>query len=131
MSLDTVCLPDGFPDASRLIQDYFPTINLKEFCDNAEYETSITVGVPLANNRHLVNLNVTQHRSFEIPINSLIHNTSASKGNNCNTCEGNLVVDVLTYPWDFLKAVQNALRNEITHTVRQVKHNYRTLHNRG
>jgi hypothetical protein len=113
MSIYTVCLPDGFPDASRLIQDYFPKINLKEFCDNAEYESSITTGERFNNDRHLGKLNVTWHCSFEIPINSLIHHTSASKGNNCNTSEGNLVVDVLTNPWDFLKAVQNILDNEI------------------
>ena len=34
MSVDTICLPDEFSDASRLIQNYFPTLNLKEFCDD-------------------------------------------------------------------------------------------------
>jgi acetyltransferase-like isoleucine patch superfamily enzyme len=117
MSIDTICLPDEFSDASRLIQDYFPTINLKEFCDNSGYENSLTVDVPLDIDRQLAKINLSRHDSFEIPINSVIHYSSFSRDNNCDTSDSNLVVDVLTYPWDFLKAVQNVLHSEITHTV--------------
>ncbi|HKR57288.1 MAG TPA: hypothetical protein VJR67_00265 [Candidatus Nitrosopolaris sp.] len=34
INIDTGCLPDGFSDASRLIQEYFPAISLKEFSDD-------------------------------------------------------------------------------------------------
>ncbi len=117
MSVDTVCLPDEFSDASRLIQDYFPTINLKEFCDNSGYESSVTVEVPFDIYRQLARINMSRNGSFEIPINSLIHHSSLLKGNSSNSTDGNLAVDVITYPWDFLRAVQDVLHNEITHTV--------------
>ena len=129
MSVDTICLPDEFSDASRLIQDYFPTINLNEFCDDSrgfeKYATTISAPAPL--NYHLATQVQGQHSNFEIPINSLIHNSSYSclshanhnndSANHNNDSNNDLVVDVLTYPWDLLKAVQDVLHNEITHTV--------------
>jgi len=120
MSVDTICLPDEFSDASRLIQNYFPTLNLKEFCDDnrgfEKYATTINAPSPL--NYHLATPLQGQHSNFEIPINSLIHNSCLSINSNQNNDSGkDLVVDVLTYPWDFLKAVQDVLHNEITHTV--------------
>jgi acetyltransferase-like isoleucine patch superfamily enzyme len=69
----------------------------------------------------------------EIPINSLIHlyshptNSSflsaglSTHGNNpmhnVATSNNTMVVDVIRYPWEFLKAVQNILQNEVTHTI--------------
>ena len=41
----------------------------------------------------------------------------SNNSNHNNDSSKDLVVDVLTYPWDFLKAVQDVLHNEITHTV--------------
>jgi UDP-N-acetylglucosamine diphosphorylase / glucose-1-phosphate thymidylyltransferase / UDP-N-acetylgalactosamine diphosphorylase / glucosamine-1-phosphate N-acetyltransferase / galactosamine-1-phosphate N-acetyltransferase len=121
MSVDTICLPDEFSDASRLIQNYFPTLNLKEFCDdNRGFEKyAPTINAPTPLNYHLAMPLQGQHGNFEIPINSLIHNSSLSNNNNNhpNDSSNDLVVDVLTYPWDFLKAVQDVLHNEITHTV--------------
>jgi acetyltransferase-like isoleucine patch superfamily enzyme len=120
MSVDTICLPDEFSDASRLIQNYFPTLNLKEFCDDnrgvEKYATTINAPTPL--NYHFATPLQGQHSNFEIPINSLIHNSSSSNNSNHNYDNSKeLVVDVLTYPWDFLKAVQDVLHSEITHTV--------------
>jgi UDP-N-acetylglucosamine diphosphorylase / glucose-1-phosphate thymidylyltransferase / UDP-N-acetylgalactosamine diphosphorylase / glucosamine-1-phosphate N-acetyltransferase / galactosamine-1-phosphate N-acetyltransferase len=125
MSVDTICMPDEFSDASRLIQDYFPTINLNEFCDD---DRGTPVSAPSPLNYHLATTPVqSQHSDFEIPINSLIHNSSYSclshnanhnhDNANHNNESNNLAVDVLTYPWDFLNAVQDVLHNEITHTV--------------
>jgi len=34
INIDTICLPDGFSEASRLVQEYFPAISLKEFDDD-------------------------------------------------------------------------------------------------
>jgi UDP-N-acetylglucosamine diphosphorylase / glucose-1-phosphate thymidylyltransferase / UDP-N-acetylgalactosamine diphosphorylase / glucosamine-1-phosphate N-acetyltransferase / galactosamine-1-phosphate N-acetyltransferase len=122
MSVDTISLPDEFSDASRLIQDYFPTINLNEFCDDnrgfEKYVSNISTPAPL--NYQLATPVQGQHSNFEIPINSLIHNSSyscMSRANHSNDSNNELVVDVLTYPWDFLRAVQDVLHNEITHTV--------------
>jgi UDP-3-O-[3-hydroxymyristoyl] glucosamine N-acyltransferase len=120
MSVDTICLPDEFSDASRLIQNYFPTLNLKEFCDDnrgfEEYAPTIDAPTPL--NYHLAAPLRGQHSNFEIPINSLIHYSClANNSNHTNDSGNDLVVDVLTYPWDFLKAVQDVLHNEITHTL--------------
>lgn len=120
MSVDTICLPDEFSDASRLIQNYFPTLNLKEFCDdNLGFEKyAPTIDAPTPLNYHLAAPLRGQHSNFEIPINSLIHYSRlANNSNHTNDSGNDLVVDVLTYPWDFLKAVQDVLHNEITHTL--------------
>ncbi|HKR57287.1 MAG TPA: hypothetical protein VJR67_00260 [Candidatus Nitrosopolaris sp.] len=69
-----------------------------------------------------------QDNNFEIPINSLLHNSfhsladAADHNNNNNNNNNNpstsaLAADILIYPWDFLKAVQDVLQNEISHTV--------------
>ena len=113
MSVDTICLPDEFSDASRLIQNYFPTLNLKEFCDdNRGFEKyAPTINTPTPLNYHVAAPLQGQHSNFEIPINSLIHNSCLSINSNQNNDSGkDLVVDVLTYPWDFLKAVQDVLQ---------------------
>jgi hypothetical protein len=127
INIDTICLPDGFSDASRLIQEYFPAINLKEFCDDnygSEKYASKAISTPV----HLScggggGLTVpfqSQDNNFEMPINSLLHNSFHSldhDADNNNNNNNDLAADILIYPWDFLKAVQDVLQNEISHTV--------------
>jgi len=38
-SIDTIYIPDQFSNASRLIQDNFPALNLKEFSDDFTKDT--------------------------------------------------------------------------------------------
>lgn len=57
-----------------------------------------------------------KHDSVDIPINSLIHNLSATF--HSNICiDRTLRVDLLTYPWDFLSGVQTVLHNELTRST--------------
>jgi len=130
INIDTICLPDGFSDASRLIQEYFPAINLKEFCDNFGFEkyASTAISTPVhfscGGGGGLTVPFQGQDNKFEIPINSLLHNSFHSlahdadnNNNNNNNNSNDLAADILIYPWDFLKAVQDVLQNEISHTV--------------
>jgi hypothetical protein len=36
LKIDTICIPDKFSNASTLIQDSFPSLNVNEFCDNED-----------------------------------------------------------------------------------------------
>ena len=135
-NIDTICLPDGFSDAARIIQEYFPAINLREFSDdysNAfEKYASTAIGTPAhfgCNGGGLTIPFQSQDNNFEIPINSLLHysfrsldddgdhlNNNDDYDNN-NNSTNDLAADILIYPWDFLKAVQDVLHDEISHTV--------------
>jgi len=129
-NIDTICIPNHFSIASRLIQDNFPALNLKEYCDdvpnittnstattddhlNHAYNTSNHINIPIQGNT----------ANLEIPINSLIHNSVQSSSSTCYDYLNNpnndnvLHVDIIAYPWQFLNAVQSVLNNEITHTV--------------
>ena len=84
-----------------------------------------------------INISLDKHNDssnkVEIPINSLIqpysHATNSSflsaglstrgnkLGHDVATDNNSMVVDVITYPWEFLNAVQNILQNEVTHTI--------------
>lgn len=127
-NIDTICIPNHFSTASRLIQDNFPALNLKEFCDDVPNRTTnnISTASDFLNHAHngncQINIPIQDNTdSLEIPINSLIHNSSSSSTgydylNNPNN-DNILHFDIIAYPWQFLNAVQSVLNNEITHTV--------------
>ena len=118
LNIDIVNIPDQFSAASDLIQHAFPTLNVKEFYDDCYIDED--------NNGR----NNNSSNKFELPINSLIHDysnaastsslgvASLAPGNNhihkISTSKGSLIFDVVTYPWEFLNAVQNVLQNEVT-----------------
>ena len=127
-SIDTIYIPDQFSNASRLIQDNFPALNLKEFSDDATNDTPTNTANFLSHAPpHNTNYHITipiqgDTDNLEIPINSLIHysfQSSSSSGydylNNPIIDNNNLLhVDILVYAWQFLNAVQSVLNNEVT-----------------
>jgi acetyltransferase-like isoleucine patch superfamily enzyme len=129
LNIDTVSMPDTFSAASNLIQSIFPTLSVKEFHD--EYKTSgsgldYTGGTLGSCNRLNAPISDNASKKLELPINSLLHYcpcqpTTASSHyfSPVNNIEnGNsLTVDVITFPWEFLNAVENVLQNELTHTI--------------
>lgn len=87
-SLESVLIPNEFPEAADIIQDSFPELNVQQFADDSLDSIPIENHVELPGN--MIN--------FEMPINSLIL-----------TAQSGLIAQSLVYPWDFLKAVQKAL----------------------
>jgi len=153
LAIDTIKIPDEFPDALRLIQDNFPSINVEKFHDNnkgsdnddnnkndnlsgnsTNYENNIKA---VGGDRGASSNNLRKNTSIEIPINSInksveipintiirystksssyIRRNSNSSGSGSGSA-GHLVADSITYPWDFLNAVEKILREEVTETV--------------
>ena len=79
-SIDTIYIPDQFSNASRLIQDNFPALNLKEFCDDDANDTPTITANFLShapyNTNYLITIPIQGDTdNLEIPINSLIHNS--------------------------------------------------------
>jgi UDP-N-acetylglucosamine diphosphorylase / glucose-1-phosphate thymidylyltransferase / UDP-N-acetylgalactosamine diphosphorylase / glucosamine-1-phosphate N-acetyltransferase / galactosamine-1-phosphate N-acetyltransferase len=128
LNIDTVSIPDKFPNACKLIQDNFPAISIKEFHDSEESFEKYTRNVSDSPSAYRLNIPVVaENDSIEIPINSLIHNSCYlnSSPNFYDNSSNNhrLIVDLLTYPWDFLNAVQTILRSEVTRTIISPKAN--------
>ncbi len=71
LDLDTVSIPDKFPNACKLIQDNFPAINIKEFYDSEESfeKYSRNECEPHSNYRLSIPI-VDDNDSIEVPINS-------------------------------------------------------------
>ena len=111
LDIDTVSIPDKFPTACKLIQDNFPAISVKEFHDSEESFEKYTRSVCDSPSTSRLN----------IPINSLIHNSCYlnSFPNFYDNSSNNhhLIIDLLTYAWHFLNAVQTILRSEVTRTI--------------
>ena len=124
LKIDTVCIPDKFSNASTLIQDSFPSLDVNEFCDNEDiFEKYIpTVGNQYSN--YCLTTPIENHNNnFELPINSLIYNNANQTHNLCSNITGNnhnhpqISVDAFVYPWDFLNVVKKVLVTEVTSTV--------------
>jgi acetyltransferase-like isoleucine patch superfamily enzyme len=117
--IDTVSIPDKFSNACTLVQNNFPAITVNEFYDSEEDSEKCTRSVSefgSANRTRLLTPVEVKDDSVDIPINSLIHNLSATfHGNSCTNQA--LRVDLLTYPWDFLNGVQTVLHNELTRSI--------------
>ncbi len=127
LDMDSVSIPDKFSSACNLIQDNFPAISIKEFYDGEEsfekYTRSVCesastfrLGIPI----------VAENDSIEIPINSnpqfMYLNSSPNFYDNSSNND-HLIVDVHTYPWHSLYAVQTILRSQVTRTIISPKAN--------
>jgi acetyltransferase-like isoleucine patch superfamily enzyme len=122
LDIDTVSIPDKFPNACKLIQDNFPSISIKKFHDSEESFEKYTRSVCGSPSTYRLSIPiVAENDSIEIPINSLINNScyldSSPTFYDNSSNNHHLIVDVLTYPWHFLSAVQTILRGEVTHTI--------------
>jgi UDP-N-acetylglucosamine diphosphorylase / glucose-1-phosphate thymidylyltransferase / UDP-N-acetylgalactosamine diphosphorylase / glucosamine-1-phosphate N-acetyltransferase / galactosamine-1-phosphate N-acetyltransferase len=124
LKIDTVFIPDKFSNASTLIQDSFPSLDVNEFCDNEDiFEKYIpTVGNQYSN--YCLTIPIENHNNnFELPINSLIYNNANQTHSLCSNIAGNnhnypqISVDDFVYPWDFLNVVKRVLVTEVTSTV--------------
>jgi acetyltransferase-like isoleucine patch superfamily enzyme len=134
--IDTVNMPDTFSSTSTLIQNAFPTLTVKEFHDECSNNGSggntnnssfdPTEGASEALSCNLLTIRNNTSEKLELPINSLLRYCSSSPApalsyyiNPVNNIDNSnsLIVDVITYPWEFLDAVGNLLQNEVTHTI--------------
>ena len=111
LDIYTVSIPDKFRNACKLIQDNFPAISIKEFHDSEESFEKYTRSVCDPPSRYRLGIPiVAENDSIEIPINSLIHNScylNSSPNFYDNSSDNHrLIVDLLTYPWDFLNELK-------------------------
>ena len=118
LDIDTVSIPDKFPNACKLIQDNFPAISIKESHDSEESFEKYTRSVCDSPSTYRLSIPiVAENDSIQIPINSLIHNSyhlNSSPSFYDNSCNNHhLIIDLLLILWDFLNAVQTILRSEI------------------
>jgi carbonic anhydrase/acetyltransferase-like protein (isoleucine patch superfamily) len=118
LNITTIRVPNGCTNALRLIQEYFPSINVEEYHDINKNDNhgSNMIGTP----DQLVRRDGNNNANLEIPINSLIRYSgkSSSNNNNISHCgdSRSLIVDSIVYPWDFLNAVDKVLQQEVTQT---------------
>lgn len=128
LNIDTVSIPDKFSNACTLVQNNFPAITVNEFYDSEADAEKNTRSVSEIDSPNRIGLPIPlscKADSVEIPINSLIHNLSATLYSNSGANQA-LRVDPLTYPWDFLNGVQTVLHNELTRSIVSPKANVAT-----
>lgn len=101
-NIDKVMIPKEFPDALRLVQETFSSIKVEQFSDNGDYDTSSTF--PNGNE----NAPSPRNDEIEIPINSLARYSKDT---------GKFLVELLDYPWDFLRSTKKVLQEEVTQAV--------------
>jgi UDP-N-acetylglucosamine diphosphorylase / glucose-1-phosphate thymidylyltransferase / UDP-N-acetylgalactosamine diphosphorylase / glucosamine-1-phosphate N-acetyltransferase / galactosamine-1-phosphate N-acetyltransferase len=146
LDIDTVLIPDEYSGISQLIQDNFPSINVKGFHRGNKEENNddengnkdkLSETTTIATNNIIIRRregiagtkNDGNDDDIEIPINSLIchyFGNSNSIGNNDingDSDSGNiyksnndLIVYPIVYPWDFLNVVEKVLKEEVMQT---------------
>jgi len=130
--IDAVSMPDGFSNASTLIQDAFPTLSVNEFHDengnngigentnNNSFDYTEDTLQAISCNRCNIPIRRRPSEKLELPINSVLHYGSPSPALSDYVSPVNnesLMVDIVTYPWEFLNSVGNVLKKEVTRTV--------------
>lgn len=102
LNIDTIMIPKEFPDATRLVQETFPSIKVEQFSDTGDY--NLSDAFPNGNE----NVISPRNNEIEIPINSLVRYSKDT---------GQFLVELLDYPWDFLSAAKKVLLEEVTQTI--------------
>ncbi|MGA8844194.1 MAG: hypothetical protein WB511_11480 [Nitrososphaeraceae archaeon] len=91
--INKVMIPEGFPDAIKLVQENFPSIEVQGFQQPDSYDFKV---------------NICGTENFEVPLNSLIMYSHDKTS---------LSLEPLIYPWNFLKVIQKILSEELTDQV--------------
>ncbi len=98
-NIDKIMIPNDFPDAIRVVQEKFPKINVEEYSDLEESDTSLN---------EFKKTSIAGKSNFEIPINSLLRYSKNIP---------NLFIEKINYPWDFLNVIQKVMHDEIKQTM--------------
>ena len=106
-----VAIPQKFKSAIEIIKGQYRSVDVIELDD---YESSKRLDFIKDNS------SATDVSSglFQLPINSIVRSSSFSSSthSDADNNNSNVTVDLITYPWDFLAAIQNLLRETITTT---------------
>jgi UDP-N-acetylglucosamine diphosphorylase / glucose-1-phosphate thymidylyltransferase / UDP-N-acetylgalactosamine diphosphorylase / glucosamine-1-phosphate N-acetyltransferase / galactosamine-1-phosphate N-acetyltransferase len=122
LAIDTIKIPDQFPNVLRLVQDKFPLISVEEFHDDINNNNNNGNNL-IGTTKPVVIIGGSSTTNIEIPINSLIRYSGKSSNNNNNNNNNNdrggsanFLVDSIIYPWDFLNAIEKVLQQDVTQT---------------
>lgn len=106
-----VAIPQKFKRAIEIIKGQYRSVDVIELDD---YESSKRLDFIKDNS------SATDVSSglFQLPINSIVRSSSFSSSthSDADNNNSNVTVDLITYPWDFLAAIQSLLRETITTT---------------
>ncbi len=101
-----VAIPYKFKSAMEIIKAHYRRLDVMELDDDHDGSK----GLDFIYGNSATDMS---SGSFQLPINSIVKSSSTGADANNNI---NLTVDLITYPWDFLAAIQNLLRETITTT---------------
>ena len=109
-NIKTIEIPQEIYFLKNLIQQYFPNIDITVIKNRQGFQKPINNNLypqkPSLLNNLQASLKEEPNSSIQVPFNSILH---------INT-EGELSIDEICYPWDFLKSMIKILNEEITFT---------------
>jgi acetyltransferase-like isoleucine patch superfamily enzyme len=124
-AIKKIMIPEGFPDALKLVQDNFPSIDTDEFYDEPINDK---INDDVNNDSRSTTSSLTAEAGvigkmkfkgdedlFQIPLNAVLHCPPPPPSPSPNTKA--LLIDHIVYPWDFLNIVHKTLHEEITDTI--------------
>jgi UDP-N-acetylglucosamine diphosphorylase / glucose-1-phosphate thymidylyltransferase / UDP-N-acetylgalactosamine diphosphorylase / glucosamine-1-phosphate N-acetyltransferase / galactosamine-1-phosphate N-acetyltransferase len=108
--LTDIAIPQKFKSAIEIIKGHHRSVDVIELDDYGSGKGLNSIN----DNSNAIDVS---SGSFQLPINSIVRPSSfsSSTGSDANNTS-NVTVDLITYPWDFLAAIQNLLRETITTT---------------
>lgn len=112
--IESIKIPKEFGSLKGLIQLYYPSIDVIISSEKGISQKKSIDYKPSNQNLYLYRdllsdstQSLSQTTELNIPLNSILHLDDMGK----------LVVDLIQYPWDFLKCMHEIMRKEITHTM--------------
>lgn len=103
-----VAIPHKFKSAREIVKAHYCSIDVIDLDD-----LNGSNGLDFINDSGATNVS---SGSIQLPINSIVRPSSYPSASSDAENKSNVTVDLITYPWDFLAAIQNLLRETITTT---------------
>lgn len=107
-NIKSIEIPSEIYFLNNIIRQYFPNINITVIKTKPVFQKPINHNLQSQNaslrNSFLTSLKQESNSSITIPINSILRINE----------EGEVVIDEIDYPWDFLKSMQKILNENVT-----------------
>lgn len=98
--IDTILIPKKFSETFLLVKEQFPSITVEYIEDQNSGELDTLQKIQKT-------LDLSNLDQLELNLNSVVYQSKESQ---------EIIIDTITYPWDYLKTIQDVLENHVLET---------------
>ena len=98
--IDTILIPEKFPETYLAIKEQFPSIKV-------EYITDEKLNLSNTLQTRTKNLDISNFDQIELNFNSVLYQSKKTQ---------EIIIETIKYPWDYMKLIQDIMHNHILET---------------